>query len=53
VGADLLTVERQSRNLIYRPNAGLVQELSGFLLDNCCGGKACIPASILKKVKIK
>jgi DNA-binding transcriptional ArsR family regulator len=53
VGADLLSVERQSRNLIYRPNANLVQELSGFLLDNCCGGKACVPASILKKVKAK
>ena len=53
VGADLLSVERQSRNLIYRPNAGLVQELSGFLLENCCGGKACAPVSIIKKVKAK
>ena len=39
--AGLLLVERQSRNLIYRPNAGLVQELSGFLLENCCGGEPC------------
>jgi ArsR family transcriptional regulator len=53
VGADLLSVERQSRNLIYRPNTNLVQELSGFLLDNCCGGKACAPVSILKKAKAK
>ncbi|MBU3615708.1 helix-turn-helix transcriptional regulator [Polynucleobacter sp. JS-Polo-80-F4] len=53
VGADLLSVERQSRNLIYRPNASLVQELSGFLLENCCGGKACAPASIIKKAKAK
>jgi DNA-binding transcriptional ArsR family regulator len=53
VGADLLSVERQSRNLIYRPNANLVQELSSFLLDNCCGGKACAPVSILKKAKAK
>jgi ArsR family transcriptional regulator len=53
VGADLLSVERQSRNLIYRPNANLVQELSGFLLDNCCGGKACAPVTILKKAKVK
>jgi len=41
--ANLLLVERQSRNLIYRPNAALVQELSGFLLENCCGGKPCMP----------
>ncbi|QWE03867.1 helix-turn-helix transcriptional regulator [Polynucleobacter sp. JS-JIR-II-50] len=53
VSADLLSVERQSRNLIYRPNVGLVQELSGFLLENCCGGKSCAPVLILKKAKAK
>jgi DNA-binding transcriptional ArsR family regulator len=53
VGADLLLVERQSRNLIYRPNAKLVQDLSGFLLDNCCGGKSCIPVASIKKAKTK
>jgi DNA-binding transcriptional ArsR family regulator len=47
--ADLLLVERQSRNLIYRPNTELVQALSGFLLENCCGGKPCTP----RKKKIK
>ena len=49
--ADLLLVERQSRNLIYRPNAKLVQDLSEFLLDNCCGGNTCTPVKVLKKVK--
>lgn len=39
--ARLLLVERQSRYLIYRPNATLVQNLSGFLLENCCGGQDC------------
>ena len=29
--ADLLLVERQGRNLIYRPNAQQVQKLSEFL----------------------
>ena len=43
VNADLLVVERQSRHLIYRPNAQMVEALSDFLLDNCCGGKSCIP----------
>ena len=51
--AELLLVERQSRNLIYRPNAKLVQDLSDFLLDNCCGGKSCVPVSSIKKAKAK
>ena len=53
VGADLLAVERHSRNLIYRPNAQLVQDLSTFLLENCCGGQSCISSPTIKKSKIK
>ncbi len=53
VSAELLKVERQSRHLIYRPNAKLVGDLSQFLLENCCGGKSCEPVSIIKKVKSK
>jgi len=49
--ANLITVERQSRNLIYRPNPGIVEDLSQFLLANCCGGKSCKPGKIVKKVK--
>ena len=49
VNADLLLVERQSRNLIYRPNAELVEKLSNFLLENCCGGKACVPVKTKKR----
>ncbi len=49
--AGLLLVERQSRHLIYRPNAALVQELSGFLLENCCGGKPCGPMTTPLKRK--
>jgi ArsR family transcriptional regulator, arsenate/arsenite/antimonite-responsive transcriptional repressor len=51
VQAKLLIVERQSRNLIYRPNTKLVQDLSEFLLDNCCGGNTCEVKPSLKKVK--
>jgi len=51
VDADLLLVERQSRNLIYRPNVLQVQKLSEFLLDNCCGGRSCLPVKSSKKVK--
>ena len=51
--ANLLLVERQGRHLIYRPNAEHVQQLSEFLLDNCCGGQSCIPVKPLKKAKVK
>ncbi len=53
IDAELLLVERQGRNLIYRPNAIQVQKLSEFLLENCCGGKSCIPVKPLKKSKVK
>ena len=52
VSANLLLVERQSRNLIYRPNAKLVEQLSTFLLENCCGGQPCLPFKSIKKVKV-
>ena len=39
--ANLILVERQSRNLVYRPNATQVKELMDFLLFNCCGGQSC------------
>ena len=53
VDAELLLVVRQGRNLIYRPNAEHVQKLSDFLLDNCCGGKSCIPTKTFQKAKVK
>ena len=53
VKANRLLVERQSRNLIYRPNADLVNSLSDFLLENCCGGKSCTPNRLPKKAKLK
>jgi len=48
--AKLVLVERQSRNLIYRPNPKLIEDLSHFLMDNCCGGRSCKPSSSKKAV---
>jgi len=48
--ANLLLVVRQSRHLIYRPNAALIENLTEFLLDNCCNGKPCSPNQNLKKI---
>ena len=50
IQANLIKVERQSRNLIYKPQADVVQELTDFLLMNCCGGKSC-ETKAKKKVK--
>ena len=50
--AGLIFVERQSRYLFYRPNPELIQQLSDFLLENCCAGKPCLPATTSRKVKV-
>lgn len=54
VSANLLSVERQGRNLLYRPNAAMTSQLVGFLVDNCCGGKPCgIDLKSLKKSRVR
>ncbi len=47
--ANLIEVERQGRKLIYRPVADRINELTNFLLDNCCGGKPCTTSKVRKK----
>lgn len=49
--ASLITQERQSRNLIYRPNALHANALIEFLMENCCDGKSCLPEILPKKVE--
>lgn len=39
--AGLVTQERQGRNLIYRASFTTVNELLGYLTENCCEGTAC------------
>ena len=41
VHADLVTVERDGRNLHYRPALDRMNELLGFLTDHCCQGQSC------------
>jgi len=41
VHAGLVTVERESRNLHYRPALDHMNELLGFLTDHCCQGQPC------------
>jgi ArsR family transcriptional regulator len=41
---ELVSQERQTTTLICRANYGLMQNLLGFLVDECCSGSACKPA---------
>jgi ArsR family transcriptional regulator len=43
--AGLIGQERQSRSLIYRANYAAMNDLMGYLMENCCGGAACAPAA--------
>ena len=40
--AGLIEQERQSRSLIYRANYTAMNELMGFLTENCCRGVGCV-----------
>ena len=41
VHAGLVTQERASRNLIYRAAYERMNDLLGYLTENCCQGAAC------------
>ena len=45
VHADLVSVEREGRNLHYRPALGRMNGLLAYLTDHCCMGKSCSPGS--------
>ena len=39
--ADLVTQERDGRNLIYRASIGQMNDLLAYLTAHCCNGAAC------------
>ncbi len=43
VNADLVSVEREGRQLFYRPNLIHMNDLVGYLVDHCCQGSQCAP----------
>jgi DNA-binding transcriptional ArsR family regulator len=51
VQADLIVVERVGRNLFYRPNPTMINELSAFLMENCCGGESCAPQVVINHTR--
>jgi len=45
VQAGLARQRRASRQLIYAADFAAMNDLVGYLTDNCCGGDACNPCS--------
>jgi len=44
--AGLIHQERQGRSLLYRADYGAMNDLVGYLMENCCGGESCGPVAI-------
>jgi ArsR family transcriptional regulator len=49
--ADLVTSERQSRSIVYRANLSAFQGVALFLLQDCCGGRPELCASIVESLQ--
>ena len=43
--AGLIMQQRVGRSLIYRADYEAMNELVGYLMENCCGGAVCLPVS--------
>ena len=43
--AGLVTVHREGRSMIYAARFEVMNDLIGFLTDNCCQGAACAPTA--------
>ncbi|MFM8542024.1 MAG: ArsR/SmtB family transcription factor [Chakrabartia sp.] len=42
--AGLVTQRRSGRSIIYAADFASMNELMGYLNENCCGGAPCLPA---------
>ncbi len=48
--AGLVSLERDGRNLIYRPEIEQMNALLAYLTDHCCQGRGCAPARTRRRV---
>ncbi len=53
--AGLVIGERQSRSIIYRADLVTFQNLTSFMVEDCCGGRAdrCAPVAACKPARGK
>lgn len=49
VHAELVSVEREGRNLHYRPALGRMDDLLAYLTAHCCMGKSCTPSTTKRR----
>ena len=49
--AGLVTVRREGRSMIYAARYETMNDLLGFLTENCCDGVSCAPASQCKPAR--
>ncbi len=42
--AGLVTQRRHSRSIVYSADYAAMGGLMAYLMENCCGGEACVPA---------
>lgn len=49
VHARLASVERDGRNLHYRPALAHMNDLLGYLTDHCCMGETCAPGGARRR----
>lgn len=50
VHAGLVSVEREGRNLHYRPAFGQMNALLAYLTDHCCMGQPCTPRGATRRM---
>jgi ArsR family transcriptional regulator len=53
--AELVTVRREGRSMIYAARFDTMNELLGFLTENCCAGapEKCAPTTVCKPTRVK
>jgi ArsR family transcriptional regulator, arsenate/arsenite/antimonite-responsive transcriptional repressor len=49
--ADLVTSTRQGRSIVYRANLATLKAVMLFLLQDCCGGRADLCASLIESIE--
>jgi ArsR family transcriptional regulator, arsenate/arsenite/antimonite-responsive transcriptional repressor len=49
----LIQQTRQSRSLIYTADYAAMNGLVGYLMENCCGGAVCTPATACEPMSTK
>lgn len=49
--AGLIRQRREGRSLIYTADYEAMNALVGFLMENCCGGASCAPATRGERTK--